>query len=221
MIKQIVVGLLSTNCYLYYDESGRCVIIDPGGDEVEIIGKVKDMGLDVTGIVCTHGHFDHIAAIGKIKEYFRKKEVPVKIGIHEKDSSYLGATGDRIGQDSLRSLGFGGMRKFMDYFMNMPDPDLLLREGDQPFDLDLSVIETSGHTRGSICLYSEKEGILFSGDTLFFRGMGRTDFPDSDGDNIVNNITKKLFSLPPDTTVYSGHGPSTTIGIEKECFSET
>jgi len=220
MVKQIVVGLLDTNCYLFYDEKGRCAIIDPGGDEVEIIGRVKEMGLDVAGIVLTHGHFDHIAAIGKIKEYFRKKSIEVKIAIHPKDSSYLGASGEKIGQNHLRSLGFGGIRKFMDYFSNMPDPDMLLKEGDKLFDLGLSVIETSGHTKGSVCLYAEKEGILFSGDTLFFRGIGRTDFPDSDGENIVTNITSKLFSLPEDTTVFSGHGPSTTIGSEMECFAE-
>jgi hydroxyacylglutathione hydrolase len=218
MVEQIIVGFLDTNCYIFYDETKRGIIIDPGGNEVDIIGKVKDLGLSVSGIALTHGHFDHIAAIGKIKEYFRKKEINVKIAIHENDKGYLGSSGEKIGQDELRVLGFASSRKGVEYFTNMPEPDILFKQGDQLFDMSISVIETSGHTRGSVCFYAEKDNILFSGDTLFFRGVGRTDFPDSDGENIVNNITKKLFVLPPETTVYPGHGPSTTIESEKECF---
>jgi glyoxylase-like metal-dependent hydrolase (beta-lactamase superfamily II) len=218
MIYQIIVGVCVTNCYLFCPNSRECIIIDPGGDEVEIISRIKTLAVTPLGIVLTHCHFDHIAALGKVKEYFLKKDINLNIAIHTNDSSYLGESGEVVNKQFLNFFGFTRNKKYMDYIASIPRADIFVEENDKLFNTDITIIATPGHTKGSICLYSEKDNILFSGDTLFYRGIGRTDFPDGDQTAIIQSIRSKLFILPEDTIVYPGHGPTTTIGGEKEDF---
>lgn len=218
MIKQIVVGVCSTNCYLFYDKYLRCVIIDPGDNEVEIISNIKSMNLTPVGIVLTHGHFDHTAALGKIREYYQKKGTDLKTAIHAEDRKYLGESGEKLSKQFLSFLELNENTKFFDSLTRLPEADILLKESERVFNMDLNVIETPGHTKGSICLFSEDDGILFSGDTLFYRGIGRTDFPDGNSQNLINSIKKKLFTLPKNTKVYPGHGPATNIMNEEKYF---
>jgi len=97
----------------------------------------------------------------------------------------------------------------------LPKADVRLREGDRVFDMDIIVLETPGHTPGSVCFYGEKEGVLFSGDTLFFDGVGRTDLPGGSEKKLRESILKKIAVLPPETRVFAGHGPFTTVEREK------
>ncbi|MBN2534516.1 MAG: MBL fold metallo-hydrolase [Spirochaetales bacterium] len=218
MIHQIIVGVCVTNCYLFCPNKHECIIIDPGGDEVEIISRIKTLNVTPLGIVLTHGHFDHIAALGKVKEYFLKKEINLNIAINRDDNFYLGDSGEVINRQILDFFGFAQDKRYINYISSIPQADIFVEENDTLFNTDITIIKTPGHTKGSICLYSAKDGILFSGDTLFYRGIGRTDFPDGDQNSILQSIKSKLFSLPENTIVYPGHGPTTTIGGEKEDF---
>ena len=218
MIHQIIVGVCVTNCYLFCPNEQECIIIDPGGDEVEIISKIKTLEVTPLGIVLTHGHFDHIAALSKVKEYFLKKGIDLNIAIHSEDNIYLGESGETVNKQFLNFFGFNRDKRYIDYISSIPQADVLVEENNKLFNTNITIIETPGHTKGSICLYSAEDKILFSGDTLFYRGIGRTDFPDGDQKAIIHSIKTKLFTLPEDTIIYPGHGPSSTVGGEKENF---
>ena len=218
MIHQIVVGVCVTNCYLFCPNEQECIIIDPGGDEVEIISKIKTLEVTPLGIVLTHGHFDHIAALSKVKEYFLKKGIDLNIAIHSEDNIYLGESGETVNKQFLNFFGFNRDKRYIDYISSIPQADVLVEENNKLFNTNITIIETPGHTKGSICLYSAEDKILFSGDTLFYRGIGRTDFPDGDQNAIIHSIKTKLFTLPEETIIYPGHGPTSTVGGEKENF---
>ena len=192
--ERIVVGPLQTNCYIVYDkETKRGILIDPGDYTPGIDGFIKKHGISIINIVNTHGHADHISGNSAFK-------VPVLI--HRLDSSLL--------NDPVNNLSFS---------LNIKTQEVptikLLADGDV-IELDsiiLKVIHTPGHTPGSICLKSGS--ILFSGDTLFCEGIGRTN-TSSDYAAILKSIKDKLFVLPDDVRVFPGHGPETTIGHEKK-----
>ncbi len=194
MIHQIIVGVCVTNCYLFCPNDKECIIIDPGGDEVEIISKIKSLELNPLGIVLTHGHFDHVAALSKVKEYFLKKGIDLSIAIHEEDNIYLGESGESVNKQFLNFFGFNRNKRYIDYISSIPQADVFLKENDRLFNTNITILETPGHTKGSICLYSAEDHILFSGDTLFYRGIGRTDFPDGNQDSIIHSIKTKLFT---------------------------
>jgi len=197
----ITVGSISENVYIYYDENTKDgMIIDPGGSAVKIIEEVNRAGIKISSILLTHGHFDHIAAAEEIKE-----ATGVKIYAHASEEELLKSP----------SLNISIMA------MNQPIElvaDVLLTEKSvvNVGNIELSVIHTPGHTSGSVCYYDKQNNLLFSGDTLFFEGFGRTDFPTGDMRLLISSIEKKLFSLPEETVVYSGHGEKTTIKHEKQ-----
>lgn len=194
-----VVGALEENCYLLFDEAtGESAVIDPGADAHIILPFIAKHNLFLRSIIVTHGHGDHIGAVGEIKE-----QTKALIYIHPQDAQALGS--------SQLNLSYS-----FDEEIFAPEADRLLQEnqeikiGSAPYQ----VIYTPGHTLGGICLYGE--GRLFSGDTLFLEGIGRSDLPGGNGDLLISMIKEKLFSLPEETLVYSGHGPETTIGWEKQ-----
>lgn len=213
MIKRIIVGHIETNCYIYYKENSDCVIIDPGGDEHKIIAKIQKLNLNPLGIILTHGHLDHTGGIRKLKNLLRKKGKEPAIAIHEGDKQFLGESSAKFNQSLYPS--FGVHFENLSNLSNLPKADVFLKEGSDVFGTDLVVIETPGHTPGSICLYSEAEKVLFSGDTLFSGGIGRTDFPGGSEVDLVKNIKEKILPLPVDTQIYPGHGPETLIDWEK------
>ncbi len=214
MLERIVIDPLKTNCYIYSIDKHRCIIIDPGGSEQEIISRLDMLNMRPEGIVFTHGHFDHTAGAGKLRDFYLKKEIELKLAIHENDASYLGSKAKDMNKRDFSALGFALENFSVQVFQTLPEADIKLREGDSVFDSDLKVLETPGHTRGSICLYSEEQGILFSGDTLFFEGIGRADLPGGDEKTLIASIKEKILSLPPETSIYPGHGPSTTVERE-------
>lgn len=187
IIRTVRVGPIDTNCYIVGDEATKeALVIDPGDEAEKISAAIEAEKLAPRLIVNTHGHFDHVTADLKLKE-----KTGAALLIHELDLPMALLTAP------LR-------------------PDRLLKDGDEikVGTMVFSVIHTPGHTPGGICLYDEKEKVLFSGDTLFYGTTGRTDLPSS-SDKEMEISFKKLMALPDETKVYPGHGRPTTIGREK------
>jgi hydroxyacylglutathione hydrolase len=199
IIRRLIVSAFETNCWVVGDPTTReALIIDPGDFAENIIEAVRADGLNVRAIVDTHGHADHIGANGRLKT-----ESGCPIMIHESDAPYL----------SDPNLNLSAM--FGESEPLSPPADRLLRDGDEILvgGLVFRVIHTPGHTPGGICLLLGD--VLFAGDTLFAGSIGRTDFPNGSHEQLIHSIRERLLSLPDDVVVYSGHGPETTIGIER------
>ena len=199
-IKTMQVGALGTNCYIVScKRTNEAMIIDPGGNTSDIVSYVHAKKLRVKAIVDTHGHADHIAANDDLRNL-----VDARLYIHEKDSAMLASAEKNL------SLFIGRP-------IELRAADGYLKDGDTITigDIVFTVLETPGHTPGGISLYTDK-GSVFSGDTLFYLSVGRTDFPGGSMRQLNECIKTKLFTLPDKTAVYPGHGPSTDIGTEKE-----
>lgn len=214
MVERIVVGVLKTNCYIYSSAKKECVIIDPGGDPDGIAARVDVLNMVPVGIVLTHGHLDHVAAVGTLKTAYAARGYPLAVAIHSADRKFLGSRAADAHRTSLESLDLIDAAIFGDAVPPLPKADKALEEGMRVLGMDLEVLETPGHTPGSVCLWSAREGILFSGDTLFFDGVGRTDLPGGDEKKLRASIQRRLAVLPAETRVFPGHGPFTTIERE-------
>lgn len=200
-IKKVVVGIASTNCYLAYNsETKEAVAIDPGGEAQKIEDVCEKQGLCVKMILLTHGHFDHIMAVGELKARWK-----APVWAWEKENRVLS-------DDSLNlSDRFESGRVSL-------QADRWLKDGDvfELIGFSFRLIATPGHTEGSCCYYVESEKVLFSGDTLFDGSYGRVDFPTSDSRQMIHSVAEVLFSLPDEVKVYPGHMGDTTIGEEKK-----
>ncbi|MGO9014227.1 MAG: MBL fold metallo-hydrolase [Dissulfurispiraceae bacterium] len=198
IIKSIAVGPLQANCIIVADDaSKKAIVVDPGDEPDRIVGIVNEMGLTVEVIVCTHGHFDHIAVVGDIKN-----QTGARVAIHRDELALYNGAKD--------------MAAFWGHSMDVPPaPDILLSEGDtlKIGDLNFSVLHTPGHSPGGICLYADNT--VITGDTLFMGSVGRTDFFGGDIKKLKQSF-QRLMALPEDTNVLPGHGPATTIGREKK-----
>jgi hydroxyacylglutathione hydrolase len=211
MVERVVVGPVKTNCYIYSSAKKECIIIDPGWDEMEISNRIDVLNMVPVGVALTHGHLDHVAALGRLKDLYTVRGYSLHIAVHTSDRKFLGpkaleAHAEYLGKEEKSMFGD---------FPELPKPDIKLKDGEKVLDTDLVVIETPGHTPGSLCFYSEREGILFSGDTLFFEGVGRTDLHGGSEKKLRDSIVKKILVLPPETRIFPGHGPFTTIEREK------
>ena len=199
ILEKLEVGPLASNCYLVGAEASKIgIIIDPGAEANRILKKVDDLGLEVKLVVLTHGHKDHVGAVKEIKE-----AIDAEVAIHTDDADSL-----QMRQPLIEQLGLS--------VQSSPSPDRLLKDGDSlnVDDLHFLVLHTPGHTPGGICLFGG--GVVFSGDTLFNLGIGRTDMPGGSYVQLLNGIHAKLMVLPDSTVVYPGHGPQTTIGNEHQ-----
>jgi len=201
ILKELVVGMFASNCFIVGSESDKKgIIIDPGADASAIVNAVREAGLSIELIVATHNHVDHVGALRQVKE-----ATGAPYAVHEADAESLmpDVFGRMLGVMMSRSL------------KAPPKPDRLLQDGDviEVGDLKFSVLHTPGHTPGGISLRGD--GLVFSGDTLFNFGIGRTDLSGGDYATLMNSIVTKLMGLPDETVVYPGHGPKTTIGAER------
>lgn len=196
---------LQVNAYLIYEAGGSGILIDPSCINQREFKELQDfIGLHKIRLeyqLNTHGHFDHIFGTGMVKATYHPKYL-----IHQDDEGLL-----RLAADQARSFGF-------DFASDVASPDGFLNESDiiSAGAIQLRVIHVPGHSQGCVAFYESSEGWLFSGDTLFAGGIGRTDLPGGNFDQIIASIREKLLVLPDDTRVFPGHGPATSIKREKE-----
>jgi hydroxyacylglutathione hydrolase len=200
ILRTLHVGPLQTNCYLVAcSQTHHAMVIDPGGDEPKILAQIQQLGVQLDTIILTHFHFDHAAAAAPLR-----KATNARLAMHGLDAEALknppalfrlfapdvprGVVADDLFQDE-ESFSVG--------------------------ELAIQVLFTPGHSPGGISLYIASEKLVFSGDALFREGIGRTDFPGSSYERLIESIEQRLFALPDETVVYPGHGPSTTIGHER------
>ena len=205
LLESFVFNPFGENTYLIYDETKQCVIIDPGcsspSEEDRLFGFIDSHQLKPLMVINTHGHVDHVVGNNVVK---RRYGIPVAA---HPDTHYDFTQAKR----QAVWLGFQPVGD-----IDQPDVDL---EDDQEIKVGEGVLEvicTPGHAKGSISLYAPVEGWVFTGDALFCRSVGRTDLPGGDFDELHESIRSRLFTLPDETEVFSGHGETTTIGEEKD-----
>lgn len=199
-IDRMVLGYIGTNVYFICDEeNGKVIVVDPADNGEEIYKAVTNSGLSIAAILLTHGHYDHILGVEKLRELSGAK---VYASIEEKD----------VLEDPNNNLT-GEIGK---PFSLVADVYLKDSEDVNIDGIKFKCIITPGHTKGSCCYYFAEEKTLISGDTLFEGSVGRTDFPTGSMSNIVRSIKEKLIILPEETRVYPGHGGFTTIEEEKK-----
>ena len=199
-VKTFVEGPVEANNYLIIDEESRdAVLVDCSSARPEFINAIKAEGANLKYILLTHGHFDHLLGVDGFKDVFG-----VDVYVSKDDESQV-----KMLPDMLRM--FGGF-----FTAEVPEITSYVKDGDV-FELgntSIKAIATPGHTPGGMCYLIDK--MLFSGDTIFYRSIGRCDLPGGDMDTIANSIKNNLFILADDIDVYPGHGPKTTIGFEKK-----
>ena len=203
-IKTFVFNPFQENTYLVSDETKQGIIIDPGcyfDQEISELKKyVNDNDLKINYIVCTHGHIDHALGMNVVRDTYKAKTI-----LHKGDLGIL----NRI-KDFGATVGI---------VVDPPrEPDYFIEEGEQlKFgNTLLDILHVPGHSPGSIALVNKKENIVFSGDVLFRRGIGRTDLTGGDYMTLIESINEKLLTLSDDAVVYPGHGETTTVKEERE-----
>ena len=205
-VLDVVVGPIKTNCWVIGDpDSGNCLVVDPGDRSERILEAVA--GRTVQAIVLTHGHDDHRGALADV---VAATGAPVMA--HELDAPWV-YTPVRRGYASPASII--SMTEAVNAGKQV---NRLLHEGDEVAlgDKAFRVIHTPGHSRGSICLYCEAEGLLFTGDTLFADGTyGRTDFEGGSWPDMLNTLEGKFADIPSQVTIFPGHGVTSNLGAER------
>jgi len=195
---------LQVNAYLIFEPNGAGIMIDPSCLDRQEFQELQDFiwtnRIRLEYQLNTHGHFDHLFGVHCVRDAYHPKYL-----IHQADEALL-----RLAGDQARSFGF-------DYEGDVPAPDGYLSEGGivSADKIRLRVIHVPGHSQGSVAFYEAAAGWLFSGDTLFAGGIGRTDLPGGNDQQIINSIMEKLLILPDDTKIFPGHGPATTVKQER------
>lgn len=195
-VQTFPLGPLETNCHIVYNQN-EAIVVDPGGDPQEVINFLQEHKLKLQAILLTHLHFDHIYGVAALH---KATGAPV-----------MSPPGDA--QLMKSEFGAGGVWGFpkVEGFDSTPLKTGALTLG----SLHCEVLDTPGHTPGSMSFYFASEDAVVTGDVLFYRSVGRTDFPGGDQDTLLNSIRDQIFALPDNTAVYPGHGLNTVVGDEK------
>lgn len=202
-IHRLPLGQMQANCYIL-EQDEECLIIDPADTANFILEQVDRRKLKIAGLVATHGHFDHIMAVGEIQVSMKALYAQsLPLHMHAKDEFLL----TRLVETAKHFLGY--------------EPGVIPVQSTSHFkpgkqkvgNFSFEVIHTPGHTPGSCCLYFKDENVLFTGDTLFKDGIGRYDFSYSDKDDLKQSL-ERIYKLPEETVIYSGHGEESLLGKE-------
>ncbi|WP_153123503.1 MBL fold metallo-hydrolase [Peribacillus tepidiphilus] len=200
--KQIPLGPLQTNCYILWNEKRECIIFDPGDQPERIKKFVKENNLVPIAVLLTHAHFDHIGALDSIRDEFK-----IEAYLHQKEASWLSDPSQNLSQ------------------LFMPNKQIIQRKAENHLkeegslkigSFSFQVLETPGHSPGSVSFYHQESSTVFSGDALFQGSIGRTDLPKGNQAELIESIHTKLLTLPEETIVLPGHGPVTTVGQEMD-----
>ena len=195
-------GPLDNNCILIYHPTHPvAALVDPSFGIEQVMQSIQEKQLEVRYILFTHGHFDHFTGL---KYALSRLDSAPRVGLHAADLA--------LWRDG------GGSKQFRFTIETPGDPDLML-DHQQKLDLggeEIEVRHTPGHSAGSVCFYIPSCGTVLTGDLLFRRGVGRTDLEDGDYRKLVDSIRSQVFTLPPETLVIPGHGPSTTVREEMD-----
>lgn len=200
-IMYMVLGPFMTNTYiLYNEETMEGLVVDPSFSPEQYIKAIEEKKIHLTSIFLTHAHVDHMAGMNELRKAFPE----ARMYMDKRDRPFL--------RDPERNLSYMFPTPTL-----VDDADVWVKDGDEieTSGYTFQVIDTSGHTPGGISFYLQKEGIVFTGDSLFQGSIGRTDFPGGSMKELTGSIRKNLFALPDSTVVLSGHGEQTTIGQEK------
>ena len=231
-IASLQTGPLDVNTYIVPLAGRAVLIVDPAacdfsGDEKSIVNYLDEQDLIPVGVLLTHGHFDHVCGLKELRKSFAQ----IPIAMHKGDAEFVGANSARIHAENLEDLGFGE-KELLEDLSDLPNADFFLEEGDTldkffsaeyviaeftgdgPPDVEAvlnalshwKVLHTPGHSRGSICFYNSNEGILISGDTVFYQSYGRTDLRGGNEAQIKKSLVRIFEELPPETQVFPGHG---------------
>jgi hydroxyacylglutathione hydrolase len=204
-VKSFTFNPFQENTYVVYDNTKECIIIDPGcyseKERTELRRFITSEGLKPVKLINTHCHIDHV-----LGNKFASELWDLELYIHKEDLPLLENAG------SISKM-YG-----LEDYEGSPSPKHFLAQGDTLNfgDSSFNILFTPGHAPGHICLHSQENNLVIAGDVLFQRSIGRTDLPGGDHNALINSITSKLFTLDNETKVFCGHGPSTTIGHEKE-----
>lgn len=196
-IECIITGMFEANCYLVWNDPVQTLVIDPGADAENIIDFFRKHGLQASAYLLTHGHIDHISSLADMVDVY-----PAPVGIHSEDEKWAFSSVNQMPPFYPAPRQLSGISRHFE------DGQKWSESG-----LNYEIIATPGHSPGSVCFYFPEEKALFSGDTLFEGSVGRTDLQGGNSIELAHSL-KKLSFLPGDTSIYPGHGPSTTMQQE-------
>ncbi len=195
-VKCFSIGPLETNCYVIH-ENGDGIVIDPGGDPKPVISYLEQNKINLVGICLTHLHFDHLYGVKDLQD--------------ATDASVYSPPDDAfLLEQETGSGGMWGFPKIKKFLANS------LTAG--PYNLGsltFMALHTPGHSPGSTSLYFSQSKVVFTGDLIFYRSIGRSDLPGGEHETLIHSICHEIFALPDDTIIYPGHGPESTVGDEK------
>ncbi len=199
ILETFIVGIYQENCYLVGSEkTSEAAVIDPGDEAEKILQFAQQNKLDITKILLTHCHCDHVGGVKRLK-----RATDAKIYLHRADLFLY----EKF-QEQADFLGF--------QTESLPKPDYLINDKEiiEIGDLQFKVIHVPGHSPGSVCYFTDSK--IFVGDLIFAGSIGRTDLPGGSYKSLVRSARSKIFTLPDEIEIYPGHGPPTKVGIEKE-----
>ena len=202
-VKTFVFNAFQVNTYIVYAENRDCIIIDPAcstpNEVSKLLNYIETEKLKPTMVINTHAHVDHILGNADITE-----KLAIKLAAHPASRYFY-----------LNALSFAVSLSLKLDKVIFPDIELQDKDTIKLGDFDITIIYTPGHADGSICLYSADGHFIISGDLIFYASIGRTDFPTGNFETLAKSIKEKIYTLPEDTIIYPGHGPTTSVGFEK------